>query len=71
MFVITAHRGDVLETGSADGVTVHRIRSPGIENGQFSVWEMISFVIAALFQTPDLARRWRPDAAIIFFGLPN
>jgi glycosyltransferase involved in cell wall biosynthesis len=69
--VLTAAWKDLPRITSEDGVTVHRIPALRRSAEHYSVLEMFAFAISALIAAPGVVRQWRPDAAIVFFGLPN
>ncbi|TAL02805.1 MAG: glycosyltransferase family 1 protein [Rhodospirillaceae bacterium] len=69
--VLTAAWRDLPSIVCEDGVTVHRVRALRRRAEHYSVMEMIAFALAAMAAAPGIARQWRPEAAIAFFGLPN
>jgi glycogen(starch) synthase len=53
------------------GVRIHRIPSRRRRADRSSVVEMLAFLALSLPAAALLARRWRPDATIAFFGVPG
>lgn len=53
------------------GVRIHRIPSLRRRADRSSVVEMLAFLALSLPAAALLARRWRPDATIAFFGVPG
>lgn len=53
-----------------DGVAIRRVRCLRANPDRSNLFEMLTFVIAALFRLPFVLIKHRPDAVIIFFSLP-
>jgi glycosyltransferase involved in cell wall biosynthesis len=69
--VLTAAWKGLPRIASEDGVTVHRIPAFRRSAERYSVFEMFAFAVSALIAAPGVVRQWRPDAAVVFFSLPN
>jgi glycosyltransferase involved in cell wall biosynthesis len=68
--VITAAFGDLPRRERVDGFEVRRIPAVRRHADHCSPLEMLSFLASAMVALPVLARSWRPDACIAFFGIP-
>ena len=55
----------------ADGFTIRRIPTIRRREEQCAAWEMAVFMASACLYAPVMARRFKPDAAIAFFGIPS
>lgn len=53
------------------GVEIHRVRVVRRREDRCTPPEMVTFMGSAAFAALGLARRWRPDATIAFFGIPS
>lgn len=54
-----------------DGVTISRIPTIRRYEEKCSTWEMAVFMASACLYAPLLARTFKPDAVIAFFGIPS
>ena len=70
-FVLTAGWGRLPHIEYADGVTVRRVFAFRQRKEACSVPEMIAFMLSAGLVAPGLARHWKPDAALVFTGMPS
>lgn len=70
-FVLTSAWGRLPRIEYADGVTVRRIFAFRRRKEHCSVAEMIAFMLSASLVAPGLTRHWKPDAALVFTGLPS
>ncbi|WP_431857281.1 glycosyltransferase [Azospirillum sp.] len=68
--VTSAFAGLPARETTADGVVIRRIPTLRRRRDRSSVVEMLAFLASSLLFTPAIARRWRPDATIAYFGLP-
>ena len=68
--VLTVRHGDQPSKEIDDGVEVHRVSALRSQEDRSNVIEMISFMIAAIRSGVPLAKTWKPDACLAFFGLP-
>ncbi|WP_428564570.1 MAG: glycosyltransferase family 4 protein [Solidesulfovibrio sp. DCME] len=68
--VVTAAFGDLPRRERVDGFAVRRIPAVRRHADHCSPLEMLSFLASAMVALPALARSWRPDACIAFFGIP-
>jgi glycosyltransferase involved in cell wall biosynthesis len=55
----------------ADGFTIRRIPTIRRHEEKGAAWEMAIFMASACLCVPMLARAFRPDAVIAFFGIPS
>ncbi len=69
-FVLTASWRESPRTEYVEGVTVHRVACLRRRRDRCSIPEMLSFAVAGALAAPGLVRHWRPDAALVFFGIP-
>src|SRR5690349_20409482 len=69
-YALTAAERGLPRVDYVDGVTVHRVAALRARADRSSIPEMLSFVASASLVAPGLARQWKPDAALVFFGLP-
>jgi len=69
-FVLTAAWDDLPMTAEHEGVTIHRIRAMRARADRATVREMVAFMAAAALAAPRLAKQWKIDACLVFFGLP-
>ena len=70
-YVLTAGFPGLPRVEHADGVTVRRVFAFRQRADRCSVPEMLAFTAAAGLVAPGLARHWRIDAALAFFGIPS
>ena len=54
-----------------DGVTIRRIPTIRRNEEKCAAWEMAAFMASACLYAPMLARTFKPDAVIAFFGIPS
>lgn len=69
--VLTSAYRELPKSEVVDGVTVHRVRAGRRRLERSSPFEMLLFMGAACVAALRLARSWRPDACIAFFGVPS
>lgn len=69
--VVTAAFSGLPGRERRDGYEIVRVPAIRRRVHASSVVEMISFMLSAMASAPALARRWRPDCSIAFFGLPS
>lgn len=70
LVVTSAFRGMPAQEES-DGVTIRRIPTVRRNEEKCAAWEMAVFMLSACLHVPLLARSFRPDAVIAFFGIPS
>ncbi len=68
--VVTAAYGDLPRRETVDGFELRRIPAVRRHADHCSPLEMLSFMASAAVALPVMARRWRPDACVAFFGIP-
>lgn len=68
--VTSAFGGLPARETTPDGVEIRRIPTLRRRADRSSIVEMLAFLASSLLYVPLIARRWRPDAAVAFFGLP-
>jgi glycosyltransferase involved in cell wall biosynthesis len=68
--VVTAAFADLPRKTSVDGYALRRIPSLRRQADHCSPLEMLAFMASASLALPAMARTWRPDACIAFFGIP-
>lgn len=56
---------------SVDGYSILRIPTLRRHEEKCAAWEMAVFMSSACLRVPMIARRFRPDAAVAFFGIPS
>ena len=71
VYVLTARQGNLPATEKDGDVTIRRIFAMRRRPDRCSVFEMMAFIIAALFAAPPLARLWKIEAVLAFFTLPS
>jgi glycosyltransferase involved in cell wall biosynthesis len=54
-----------------DGFTIRRIPTVRRHEEKCAAWEMAVFMVSACLYVPMLARTFKPDAVIAFFGIPS
>jgi glycosyltransferase involved in cell wall biosynthesis len=70
MVVTSAFKG-LAPTESVDGYCVLRIPTLRRHEEKCAAWEMAVFMASACLRVPMIARRFRPDAVVAFFGIPS
>lgn len=68
--VVTAAFGDLPRKTTVDGYALRRIPTLRRHADHCSPLEMLAFMASAGAYLPVMARAWRPDACIAFFGIP-
>ena len=69
--VLTSAFRDLPRLETVDGVTVRRVRAGRRRLECSNPLEMLAFMGAACVSALRMARSWRPDACIAFFGIPS
>ena len=69
--VLTARHGKLPGYSIESGIVVRRIRCIRNRVDRSNLFEMLTFMLAALFSLPFILGRDRPDGLIIFFSLPS
>jgi glycosyltransferase involved in cell wall biosynthesis len=69
--VLTASYAGLPYRGKEKAVEIHRIRCLRKQADRSSLFEMMTFMIAALLSLPFVLAKHRPDAILIFFLLPS
>lgn len=69
--VLTARSAKLGRFTVEAGVAVYRIRCARKRPEQSNVFEMATFIPAALFKLPSILSNHRPEALLIFFTLPS
>ena len=69
--VLTTRFADQPSAETEDGVEIHRVSALRQHEDRSTVLEMVSFMIAAIRSGVPLAKSWKPDACLAFFGLPS
>jgi glycogen(starch) synthase len=69
--VLTAHFGDLPRLERRENVTIHRIPALRLSPSRSSATEQLAFIISASFYSLSLARRFRPNVTLAFFGMPS
>lgn len=70
LVVTSAFRGMPAREES-DGFTIRRIPTIRRNEEKCAAWEMGVFMLSACLHVPLLARSFKPDAVIAFFGIPS
>ena len=68
--VMTGRFKDQAKSCQENGVDIHRIPSLRRAIDRCSMWEMMSFLCAGLIFGPAIIKKYRIEAAIVFFSLP-
>ncbi|EFL52525.1 glycosyl transferase group 1 [Solidesulfovibrio fructosivorans JJ]] len=68
--VVTAAYGDLPKREVVDGYEVWRLPALRRHADHCSPLEMLSFTASAMLALPAMAREFRPDACVAFFGIP-
>ena len=69
--VLTAHYRGLSRREEANGVQVVRILALRRRADRSGALEQAAFILSGLVHTARLARRWRPDVILAFFGAPS
>jgi len=69
LVVTSAFKGFPAEE-SVDGYGIRRIPAARRHEEKCAAWEMAVFMASACLHVPLIARSFRPDAALAFFGIP-
>ncbi|MBI3173109.1 MAG: glycosyltransferase family 4 protein [Chloroflexi bacterium] len=69
--VLTAHFGDLPHQEAKDGVTVHRIPALRRKQDRSGALEQLAFIASGTLYSLGLARRFKPDVTLAFFGMPS
>ncbi len=71
VLLLTAHFDNFARDEICDGVRIVRVPALRRKMDRSSALEQISFIFAASFRTLGLARQFKPDVTLAFFGLPS
>ncbi|MCL4531124.1 MAG: glycosyltransferase family 4 protein [Chloroflexi bacterium] len=71
VLLLTSHFDDFARDEICDGVRIVRVSALRRKMDRSSALEQISFIFAASFRTLGLARQFKPDVTLAFFGLPS
>ncbi len=69
--VLTARYRGLPVREKRDGYTIHRVPAIRRRPDRCSPAEMLSFTLGGLTPAVAVARRWKPDVACPFFGMPS
>jgi len=69
--VVTAHFGDLPRRETLEGVMVYRIPAIRRKQNRSGALEQLAFIVSASLRTLSLVRKFRPSAALAFFGMPS
>ncbi len=69
--VLTSGFRGLPEREQSDGVTIQRVPVIRRRADRCTPIEMLTFIASATIAAVHLARRWRPDVSIAFFGIPS
>jgi glycosyltransferase involved in cell wall biosynthesis len=69
--VLTARFGAMRGWAGENGVTVYRCAARRVFRERSNIVEMASFTVGAMLSLPQVIRRLRPDACIVFFSIPG
>lgn len=69
--VLTARYGDLARHSLEEAVVVKRIRCARRRADRSNLFEMLTFVLSALFRLRSILRKHQPNGLIIFFSLPS
>ena len=69
--VMTAGIGRLLGTADEEGVTVIRLRALRKSAHQSGILEMLSYILAAIWQAIGLVKRYKIDSTLAFFSVPG
>jgi len=69
--VLTVHFPGLPRQEVQDGVFIQRIRALRKHQDRSSPSEQISFILSGCLSVVSLARSWRPDVIVAFFGVPG
>jgi glycosyltransferase involved in cell wall biosynthesis len=68
---MTAGIGRLLGTADEEGVTVIRLRALRKSAHQSGILEMLSYILAAIWQAIGLVKRYKIDSTLAFFSVPG
>lgn len=71
VLVVTSAFGGMPAREESNGFTIRRIPTIRRNEEKCAAWEMAVFMASACLHVPLLARSFRPDAVIAFFGIPS
>jgi glycosyltransferase involved in cell wall biosynthesis len=69
--VLTAHFGDLPRLETQDGVTIHRLPALRRKQDRSGALEQLAFIASGTLHSLGLARRFKPDVTLAFFGVPS
>ncbi len=69
--VLTAHFGDLPHEVTQDGLTIHRIPALRRKLDRSGALEQLAFIVSGSLSALGLARRFKPDVTLAFFGMPS
>src|SRR5262245_18319177 len=71
VLVLTSRYGDLPHREQRDGYRILRVAAKRGRVDRCSPLEMLTFVLGGVLPALAIGRRWRPDAACAFFGVPS
>lgn len=69
--VVTAHFDGLPRLETRDGVTIHRIPALRRKQDRSGALEQLAFIASGSVCALGLARRFKPDVTLAFFGMPS
>lgn len=69
--VVTASYADLARVERRENYTVLRVPAHRRHADRCTPFEMLSYMVGAILPSFALARRWRPDVCLVFFGIPT
>ena len=71
VLVVTSAFADQPRLERAEGFDILRIPTIRRHEEKCAAWEMAVFMMSACLRLPAIARRFKPDAVLAFFGIPS
>ncbi|MFZ5881187.1 MAG: glycosyltransferase family 4 protein [Chloroflexota bacterium] len=69
--VLTAHLEGLPRVETQGGLTVHRIPALRRKQDRSGAFEQLAFILSGSMHALGLARRFKPDVILAFFGMPS